>query len=113
MSNHQQYPNGYTQQPQPHYVQPVYAQPVAFVPAAEPKGHSITAMIFGLSSILLGWTLIVPILAIVFGVVGLRKEPSGRAFAITGIVSGAITGFFSFGFAALFWIGMVGSAASA
>lgn len=98
-------------QPQPQYGQPVYAQP-SYMAAAEPKGHSITSMVFGLSSLMLGWTLIVPLLGIIFGIVGLRKEPTGRAFALTGIISAAVTGVISLALGALFWIGMLSSMSS-
>ncbi|WP_317232296.1 hypothetical protein [Clavibacter capsici] len=59
--------------------QPVYA-------AAPPKGMSLTSMILGLVSVLFFWTFLCPLIGLVFGIVGFRKEPAGRGFAITGLV---------------------------
>ncbi|WP_043672164.1 membrane protein [Clavibacter michiganensis] len=59
--------------------QPVYA-------AAPPKGMSLTSMILGLVSLFFFWTLLCPLIGLVFGIVGFRREPAGRGFAITGLV---------------------------
>ncbi|MFT2751633.1 hypothetical protein [Clavibacter sp. Sh2088] len=59
--------------------QPVYA-------AAPPKGMSLTSMILGLVSVFFFWTFLCPLIGLVFGIVGFRKEPAGRGFAITGLV---------------------------
>ncbi|QOD45007.1 hypothetical protein [Clavibacter zhangzhiyongii] len=59
--------------------QPVYA-------AAPPKGMSLTSMILGLVSVLFFWTFLCPLIGLVFGIVGIRREPAGRGFAITGLV---------------------------
>ncbi|MFT2706428.1 DUF4190 domain-containing protein [Clavibacter zhangzhiyongii] len=59
--------------------QPVYA-------AAPPKGLSITSMVLGLVSLVLFWTVVCPIVGLILGIVGVRKEPAGRGFAITGLV---------------------------
>lgn len=47
---------------------------------------SILSLIAGIVSIVFGQTLLVPIAAIVLGVFGYRQEPTGRAFAVWGIV---------------------------
>ncbi|QIS41863.1 hypothetical protein GW571_06805 [Clavibacter capsici] len=59
--------------------QPVYA-------AAPPKGMSLTSMILGLVSVFFFWTFLCPLIGLVFGIIGFRKEPAGRGFAITGLV---------------------------
>ncbi|TQL46783.1 uncharacterized protein DUF4190 [Homoserinimonas aerilata] len=64
-------------------------QPVYFV-QAPPRGLSVTSMVLGLASILFGFTFLVPLGALIFGIVGLKKEPAGRGMAITGIVIGAL-----------------------
>jgi hypothetical protein len=61
------------------WAQPVYA-------AAPPKGMSLTSMILGLVSVFFFWTFLCPLIGLVFGIVGFRKEPAGRGFAITGLV---------------------------
>jgi hypothetical protein len=60
---------------------------------ADSKNLSVIAFILGLSSLLLGQTFLVPIAAIVVGVIGYRREPSGHALAVWGIVLGALMAF--------------------
>ena len=59
--------------------QPVYA-------VAPPKGLSLASMILGLVSVLFFWTFLCPLVGLVLGIVGIRKEPAGRGFAIAGLV---------------------------
>ncbi|MBM7410605.1 hypothetical protein JOE38_000428 [Clavibacter michiganensis] len=59
--------------------QPVYA-------VAPPKGLSLTSMILGLVSVFFFWTFLCPLIGLVFGIIGIRKEPAGRGFAITGLI---------------------------
>lgn len=59
--------------------QPVYA-------AAPPKGLSLTSMILGLVSVFFFWTFLCPLVGLVFGIIGIRNEPAGRGFAITGLI---------------------------
>ena len=48
-------------------------------------------MVLALVSFLLGWTFLVPLAALILGIIGLRREPAGKAMALTGvIVSGII-----------------------
>ncbi len=63
----------YTQQPQLMYVQ------------SPPRGMSITSMVLGIASIFLGLTFIVPIIGLVLGLIGRKREPAGRGFATAGI----------------------------
>ncbi|GIT80705.1 hypothetical protein LLS1_23740 [Leifsonia sp. LS1] len=97
-------PQGYPSQPgyppQPGYpAQPVQpAQPVhpayvaaygvAVYPVAppEPKGLSIASMVLGLVSLVAGFTFVVPLIGLILGIVGVRREPAGRGMAVTGIV---------------------------
>lgn len=59
---------------------------------------SILSLIAGIVSIVFGQTFLVPIAAIVLGVFGYRQEPTGRAFAVWGIVLAglALLGWVSF-----------------
>ncbi len=59
--------------------QPVYA-------ATPPKGLSLTSMILGLVSVFFFWTFLCPLIGLVFGIIGFRKQPAGRGFAITGLI---------------------------
>ncbi|GAA1778423.1 hypothetical protein GCM10009712_27490 [Pseudarthrobacter sulfonivorans] len=72
------------------YAQPSpYGQPAYYgMPAAEPKGLSITSMVCGISSVLLGWFLIPQLAAIITGHLALGREPSGNGMSITGLVLG-------------------------
>jgi hypothetical protein len=60
---------------------------------ADSKSLSIVALVLGIVSVLLGFTFLVPIAAIVVGVIGYRREPAGHAFAVWGIVLGAVMAF--------------------
>ena len=52
----------------------------------QPKGLSLTSLILGVAGVFLGWTIIVPIVGAILGVIGVRREPAGRGMAIAGIV---------------------------
>ncbi len=97
------YQQRHPQQPAPVSPQVYYQQ--------GPKGASITSLVLGLVSILLGFTFLVPIVGFIFGVVGIRKEPAGRGMAIAGLV---LNGIFLFGWLLLliFVFGIFGLAAS-
>jgi hypothetical protein len=51
---------------------------------------SVSSLVLGLVSIVFGFTFIVPLLAIILGGVGAKREPHARAFAVWGIVLGAL-----------------------
>ena len=93
-------PGGFAQQPysqaQPYgQVQP-YGRPQPYgqpsypgLPPAEPKGMSIAALVLGIVGVVSGgWFILPQILAVVFGHIGLRKEPSVKGMAIAGLVLG-------------------------
>jgi len=66
----------------------------AAAPVAAPaRSLSIVALALGLGSVVLGQTFLVPIAAIVLGVMGYRREPAGRAMAVWGIVLGSVMAF--------------------
>jgi hypothetical protein len=77
------------------------ALPAAAAPAtpavapvyAPPRNLSVIALVLGIASVLLGYTFIVPIAAIVVGVLGYRREPTGHTLAVWGIVLGAVMAF--------------------
>ena len=54
---------------------------------------STLALIAGVTSIALGQTFFVPLAAIVLGALAYSREPFGRAFAVWGIVLGALAMF--------------------
>jgi hypothetical protein len=72
------------------YSDPVYAQPVA--QPVPPRGLSIASMILGIAGLAFGWVMLgVPsIVGVVLGHIGLKREPAGRPFAITGLLTGYI-----------------------
>ena len=51
---------------------------------------STLALIAGVVSVVFGQTFLVPVAAMVLGVLGYRREPAGRAFAVWGIVLGGV-----------------------
>ena len=67
-----------------------YNAPIAYRPvyAAQSTGLSVTALVLGLVSIFFGFTFLVPLGALIFGILALKREPAGKAMAITGIVIG-------------------------
>ena len=80
------------------------ARPTTYV---ESKTLSVVALVLGIISVVLGYTFIVPIAAIVVGVLGYRREPAARAFAVWGIALGALMafGWLIVGFAGLLFAG--------
>ena len=74
---------------------------------------STISLVAGIVSIVFGQSILIPIAAIVLGVLGYRQEPFGRSFAVWGIALGAIalfgwTIFTLVGFAIaapFFWLG--------
>lgn len=93
MTDHQQQPQGYPPQP-PVYQQPGYVQAygVAVYPAVppQPKGLSVASMVLGLVSLVAGFTFVVPLVGLILGILGVRREPAGRGMAITGIIISAL-----------------------
>ncbi|WP_051389379.1 DUF4190 domain-containing protein [Arthrobacter sp. 35W] len=85
----------YAQQPAPYgqqpYAQQPYGQPAYYAPASTgPKALSITSMVLGLASLVLGFGfLILPQIAgIITGHMAMKKEaPQGKAFYLTGLIS--------------------------
>lgn len=62
----------------------------ATVAAAPTQTLSILSLVLGISSIFFGLTFLVPIAAIVLGILGLKREPGGRTMAIWGIATGSV-----------------------
>lgn len=67
----------------------VVGEPISAV-QPQAKTLSTTSMVLALVSIVFGFTFVLPLAALVFGIVALKKEPAGRAMAIVGIVVGAL-----------------------
>jgi hypothetical protein len=63
-------------------------------PAAPAAGlHSplsLTSLVLGIASVALSFTFVVPIVGVVLGVLGRRREPEGRTMALIGIISSAV-----------------------
>lgn len=97
------YPPQYGMQP----YAPVYPPPPYPYPASPPKGLSISSMVIGLVSLFFGFTFVLPVVGFVLGLMGLRREPAGRAMAITGVV---LNGLFLLVWAALvlLWVFVIG-----
>ncbi|MGV8876896.1 MAG: DUF4190 domain-containing protein [Rhodoglobus sp.] len=80
---------------------PLVPSQTIYVVQGPPRGFSITSLILGLCSILFGFTFLVPLGALIFGIIGIRREPAGRGMAIAGIVIGALF--------MLFWLALGGA----
>src|SRR5690606_10102369 len=75
---------------QPVYGQPAYGQPVYSQPTA-PRGLSITAMVCGIVGLVLSFFAFgfLPALAgVIFGHIGMKKEPTAKGFSLTGLITG-------------------------
>lgn len=56
-----------------------------------PKGLSIAALVCGIAAIFTGGFMLIPqVLAVIFGHLALRREPSGKALALTGLIIGYV-----------------------
>jgi hypothetical protein len=76
-------------QPQAPFAEPnPYAATPA--PAAETRGFSISSLVLGLVSIIASYTLVVPAIGLVLGIMALKREPASRTMAIWGIVLNAV-----------------------
>ncbi|WP_244256014.1 DUF4190 domain-containing protein [Rathayibacter sp. VKM Ac-2760] len=75
------------QHPAPYGVPPV--APAAATPAPSTP-FSLTSLILGVTSVFFGLTVIAPVAGLIFGILGLRREPTGRTLAIWGIVLNAV-----------------------
>ena len=61
---------------------------------ATTAGLSIASFVLGMLSIAFGFTFVVPAIGAVLGFLGLRREPTGRGFALAGIwINLVIAGF--------------------
>jgi hypothetical protein len=73
------------------YGGPGYAQPYFTPGPPETKGLSIAALVCGIVSVVTLGTFFIPqVLAIVFGHLALRRERTGRAMALTGLIMGYV-----------------------
>jgi hypothetical protein len=69
------------------------ALPTAASTASVDRNLSIIALVLGLASVVFGQTFLVPIAAIIVGVMAYRREPTGHAMAVWAIVLGAVMAF--------------------
>ena len=66
-------------------------------PAAAPATTSadrtlgILAIVFGIASIALGFQFVFAVVGLVLGILALRREPTARGLAITGIITSGVT----------------------
>ncbi|MCT1476765.1 DUF4190 domain-containing protein [Microbacterium sp. p3-SID336] len=51
---------------------------------------STTSFALGIVSVLCGFLFVVPILGLIFGIIGKRREPAGTTLAVWGIVLNAV-----------------------
>ncbi len=104
---YQQYGQQYGQQPA--YYQGQYA-PMYAMPPAPPRNLSITSLVLGVASIMgFAFFLVPQILAVIFGHLGLKREPAGRGMAIAGLVTGylCLAGWLA---VVLLYVGLIGMA---
>jgi hypothetical protein len=70
-----------------------HASPTAPAPTTTGGLHSplsLTSLVLGVASVALGFTLVVPVVGVVLGVLGRRREPEGRTMALIGVVASAV-----------------------
>lgn len=92
----------------PFYGTPPVAPPVPVAAPSSTPPFSLTSLILGVASVFFGLTLIAPIAGLVFGILGLRREPAGRTLAIWGIVLNAVSlGFVALMIAAMMLFGLL------
>jgi hypothetical protein len=93
----QPYQQPYQQQPygqQPGYAQAPYVQPGAYpgYAAPPPRGLSITSMVLGIvglvGSFIYGFGLFPVIAAVITGFIARKRQPQGKAFWLTGLITG-------------------------
>jgi len=65
--------------------------PVAPVSAANDKAFSIASLVLGIGSIVMGFQPVVAAIGLVFGILALRREATGRSFALGGIITSAVS----------------------
>jgi hypothetical protein len=73
--------------------QPVIVQNYASAYApAPPRGLSITSLVLGIVGLCVGWAMLgLPSLAaVIFGHIGMKREPAGRGLAIGGLITGYV-----------------------
>lgn len=102
--------------------QPAYGQQPAYpgggygqVPADQSgTGLSIASMVIGILSVIGGFTLVIPpIVGVVLGHMGLKREPRGRGFAIAGLVTNYLSiAFLVLGILALVLLMVIAGAAA-
>ncbi len=84
-------PPPYGQQPPPGYATPGGYPPAAYAPAARTSAASVTSLVLG---IVLCVPFVTSLLAVIFGIVGIRatKTPAvkGRGLAIAGLILGVL-----------------------
>jgi hypothetical protein len=84
----QQYGYQYGQQYSQAYASP-YGQPSYYGAPPQPKGLSIASLCCGIAVYLgFGFFILPQLAAVILGHLALRREPSGRGFAIAGLVMG-------------------------
>jgi hypothetical protein len=61
--------------------QQFYYPPTVIV-QTRPKGRSVSGLVLGIISLGFGWTLVVPVVGLVLSGLGLKREASGKTYAI-------------------------------
>lgn len=83
-----QYGNQYPQQYAYGHRPNTYVQAGYYGAVPQSRGLSITSLVSGIVSFLMGWLLVPPLVAIITGHLALRREPLGKGMAIAGLVLG-------------------------
>lgn len=58
---------------------------------AESKAFSVASLVLGLASLVFGYTVVVPIVGLVLGILALKREPSNTAMSWWGIALSGVT----------------------
>lgn len=67
-----------------------YQSPQPAYAAAPPRGMSITSFVLGLVSLFFGFVFFLPLVGMILGFVGAKREPAGKGFATAGIIINGI-----------------------
>ncbi|MEY2848961.1 MAG: hypothetical protein RI885_1626 [Actinomycetota bacterium] len=67
--------------------------PASSTPAqtVEPRGFSVASLVLGIASFAFGYTVVVPIVGLVLGILSLKREPASRAMSWWGIALNGLT----------------------
>lgn len=70
---------------------PATTEPAPVTPVDTSRAFGIASLVLGIASIAFGYTVLVPIAAIVIGAIALIRETAGRNYSVWGIVIASVS----------------------